>query len=278
MRALSFLLSISFASAQPPSPAAAALQAAIDAAIAAGAPRVDIAPGVYAFGASPLRIAGASHLSVGGRGGPSGVSFVFAPGAGVTLSNASDVELHDVNSDYSPLPYVRATVLAASAASLTVALAADSLTFEQLAASYPPHDTWPPGSVFAAPAAGGALIASVCEWGKAVPAARLANGSYAVACAGGRAAPGDTFVAPTRVGYTLALADTARVSVRDVDIHAASYMAVTEFRGDGGNEYERVRLQPRDAAFPLASNADGFHSSGMRVGPTLRGVVMAGLL
>ena len=281
VRALSFLASCAhllLVRAQPPSPAAAALQAAVDAAIAAGSPRVDVAPGVYAFGATPLRITGASHLSIGGGGGGGGVMLLFAPGAGGAVANASDIELHDMAIDYAPLPYVRATVLAAGARELTVALAPGSLTFEQLAAEYPPHDTWPPGSIFAAPARGGALVASVCGWGKAVPASRLANGSYTVACPGGRAAPGDTFVAPTRVGFTLALADTARVAVRDVDIHAASYMAVTEFRGDGGNVYERLRLVPRDAAAPLASNADGFHSSGMRVGPTLRGVVMAGLL
>ena len=265
-------------SAQPPSPAAAALQEAVDAAISSGSPRVDIAPGVYAFGATPLRVGGASHLTIGGHGGPDGVTLLFAPGAGVTLANSSDVELHDFNIDYAPLPYVRATVLAVSARNVTVELAQDSLTFEQLVAMYPPHDIWPPGSVFAAPTSGGGLVASICDWGKAVLASRLANGSYAVACPGGRALPGDTFVAPTRVGFTLALADTTRVAVRDVDIHAASYMAVTEFRGDGGNVYERLRLVPRDASMPLSSNADGFHSSGMRLGPTLRGVVMTGLL
>jgi|EP01047_Picozoa_sp_COSAG01_P030340 hypothetical protein len=55
-------------------------------------------------------------------------------------------------------------------------------------------------------------------------------------------------------------------------------MAITEFQGGGGNQYINVSLTPRSPATPLASNADGFHSSGMRRGPTLVGVTMTNLL
>ena len=45
-----------------------------------------------------------------------------------------------------------------------------------------------------------------------------------------------------------------------------------------GNHYNNVFLVPRGPTTPLASNADGFHSSGMRHGPTLSNVSMLNLL
>ena len=53
----------------------------------------------------------------------------------------------------------------------------------------------------------------------------------------GRCRPGDVFVAATRVGITLSLSNCTGVLVQDVALLAASYMAVTEFQGGGGNVY-----------------------------------------
>ena len=76
--------------------------------------------------------------------------------------------------------------------------------------------------------------------------------------------------------------NSSRCTIRDVHILAASFMAVTEFGGEGGNVYERVRVgwtpdvpyapfvrggrvpQPR-----LSANADVFHSYGTRKGPRI---------
>ena len=85
---------------------------------------------------------------------------------------------------------------------------------------------------------------------------------------------GDTITAATRTGFTVTLSYTTRVALENVVIHAAGNMAITEFQGGGGNTYTNVSLVPRSADRPLASNADGFHSSGMRLGPTLSGVTM----
>ena len=51
-----------------------------------------------------------------------------------------------------------------------------------------------------------------------------------------------------------------------------------EFLGDGGNVYINVSVVPRSARMPLASNADGFHSSGMKFGPQLFNVEIRNLL
>ena len=118
----------------------------------------------------------------------------------------------------------------------------------------------------------------VGNWGVAPSATRLAGRDYSLPYSGQGLVPGDVIVAATRVGYTVTLSYTARIVLRNVDIHAASNMAITEFQGDGGNRYERVSLVPRDASRPLASNADGFHSSGLRNGPTLSGLTMLNLL
>jgi hypothetical protein len=42
--------------------------------------------------------------------------------------------------------------------------------------------------------------------------------------------------------------------------------------------YDHVAIVPRSVSTPLASNADGFHSSGMRFGPQLVGVEIRNLL
>ena len=76
----------------------------------------------------------------------------------------------------------------------------------------------------------------------------------------------------------MTLSYTSNITLRDVIIHAAGNMAITEFQGDGGNRYQNVSLVPRGPSTPLGSNADGFHSSGMRQGPTLSGVRMQNLL
>lgn len=89
-----------------------------------------------------------------------------------------------------------------------------------------------------------------------------------------------------RSGYTVSLVNCTRCRVLDTNIVAATFMAVTEFGGGGGNTYEGVNvgwydgaskpytplvwkggqvLQPR-----LSSNADVFHSYSARKGPTIR--------
>lgn len=273
--AVTLLLRPAFAA--PPSPDAVSLQAAVNRAIAARAPSFTLPPGNIFFNDSPFLINGASDFAIGGSG-TTPTTLIFGPSFGVSIENGTRVALHDVVIDYSPLPYVYAVITAAAAKTLNVTLAPSSLTFEDFIATYPPHDIWPPVSVF--DGATSDLVRPVCSWGRPAPATHITGRDYVIACGdgGGAVKPGDVLVAPTRVGFTLTLSRTAACTVTDVTLYAASSMAVTEFLGDGGNVYTRLRIVPRNSSRPLASNADGFHSSGMRAGPRLVNSEISNLL
>jgi hypothetical protein len=256
------------ARADAPSPAAAALQAALDAAIAAGAPTFALPPGNTFFNGANFNISGAGAMSIGGADGAAPTTLFFEPGFGVAVSDAHGTELRGFSIDYAPLPFVFGPVRAGGNSSgFVLDLDAQSLAFEELVALYPPHDTWPGAGFFR----DGELLSAACRWGRPTPATPIAGSprAYSVRCNGAATAAGDVFVAATRVGITLSLSRCAAVAVRDVNVLAAGYMAVTEFQGDGGNVYERVRIAPPSASRPLGSNADGFHSSGAAVGPKL---------
>jgi len=277
MLSFSFLLLLlcGAAVAAPPSPEAVALQASLASAIAAKLPTFTLPSGTIYFNGASFNISGAVGISIGGSPSPaSATTLIFSPGFGVAVSDSTGATLHDFSIDYSPLPYVYGQVTSADASSLQVQLNASSLTFEELSAQYPPHDTYPPGTVFR----GGDLVRPVCNWGRSVPSTPLGGLAYHIACRASGVEPGDVFVAATRVGITLSLSNCGSLLVSDVAILAASYMAVTEFQGDGGNVYRRVRIAGPSPDRPLGSNADGFHSSGTRTGPRLEGVVIKGLL
>ena len=264
--ALAALLAASPARSAPPSPAALALQAALDAAIAAGAARFALPAGAVYFNGANFNVSNAVAMSIGGSAA-SPTTLFFEPGFGLLADSCRGTELHDFVIDYSPLPFVFGPVQPGAAKSgFVVALDAASLTFEELRANYPPHDIYPGAGVFR----GGELLRGACSWGAPTPATPTgAPRTYAVACSGEGLAAGDVFVAATRVGITLSLSRCAGMTVRDIDVLAAGYMAITEFQGDGGNLYERVRVAPPSESRPLGSNADGFHSSGAAAGPRL---------
>ena len=276
MHVWQLLLTLRCAKAQwvAPTAAAEALQASIAWAIRKRSASVVAPAGDLYFNSASLNISGASSFTL--LGNAKGTVLYFTPGVGVKVENCSDVVVRALTIDYDPLPYVFGAVKATTAHSTTVVLDARSITFEQLIKDYPPHDTWPPVTVFDGRSAERKM--GLCGWGRAPAATRIAPREYAIACGGDGVALGDVVVAATRVGFTLALSYTSRVTVRDVTIHAAGNMAITEFQGDGGNVYANVSLVPRDATRPLASNADGFHSSGMKRGPHLLRVTMRNLL
>ena len=262
---LLLLLAAPAARSDPPSPAAMALQAALDAAISAGDHSFALPGGPILFNGANFNVSSAYAISIGGA---ATTTLFFEPGFGVLVSDTRSTTLHDFSIDYSPLPFVFGPVRAGGNRSgFVVDLEAASLLFEDLVARYPPHDTWPGAGFFR----GGELLRAACSWGSPTPAAPVAGSprAYSVRCDGSGTAAGDVFVAATRVGITLSLSRCAAVTVRDVNILSAGYMALTEFQGDGGNVYERVRVSPPSPARPLGSNADGFHSSGAAAGPSL---------
>lgn len=262
---------VAFTPGNPPSPLALAVQRSLDAAIASNAPTFSLpANAVLQFNAANFNVTNAGAMAIDGGN----ATLLFEPGSGVSVTNCTGTRLSNFLIDYSPLPYVFGTLTAVAPSSITVSLDPTSLTFENLTAWYAPHDTYPPPTLFR----GGKLLRPVCTWGQPAPASPLGGGVYAVRCSGADAAVGDVLVAATRVGITLSLTGCARVAVHGVRILSAGYMAVTEFQGDGGNSFEGVTVAAPSPARPLGSNADGFHSSGAKVGPRLSRVTIKGLL
>jgi hypothetical protein len=73
-------------------------------------------------------------------------------------------------------------------------------------------------------------------------------------------------------GLTYLITNSSRVDTANVTLHGGATEAVVEAGGDGGHTYTGVRVVRRAGQTPvrlLAANADGFHSSCVRVGPSL---------
>jgi hypothetical protein len=102
---------------------------------------------------------------------------------------------------------------------------------------------------------------------------------------------GDKLTAIIRYGYTYFVANSTRVSTSDVTMYTASFMAIAEFDGAGGNVYDNMKVIRRPIAgtaalgvgaagcgligtrtcmTTIASNADVFHSSGVKIGPVVQ--------
>lgn len=81
---------------------------------------------------------------------------------------------------------------------------------------------------------------------------------------------GDFLTLSPLVGYTYNVANSSQVTTHDLSVFAASNKAITEFDGEGGHIYERVKLIRKPGSDRLlAANSDAFHSSGCRAGPRL---------
>eukprot|EP01079_Euglenida_sp_SAG-EU17-18_P004444 gene4442-807_t len=86
--------------------------------------------------------------------------------------------------------------------------------------------------------------------------------------------PSDPIPTPIRTpgGLTYLITNSSSVTTRGVTLHGGATESVVEGGGLGNHTYDRVRIVRRAGQIPvrlLAANADGFHSSCVRVGPTL---------
>ena len=101
---------------------------------------------------------------------------------------------------------------------------------------------------------------------------------------------GDKITISMRKGITWHIQNSTRVSSANISIHGASLFGLSEFDGGGGHRYDNVWLGRRkDISMTqlcgrapgrlcfgiLASNADAFHSSGTKVGPSLNNVTLS---
>ena len=290
-----------------PEPAAQALQASLNAAIAAGASSFAIPSAEYVFGASAFRVGGAAHMRI--EAAPR-TTLWFSVGGGVRFEGCTNVTFvgNALVVDYDPLPFWQATVVAVeqnasgSGAPFAVRVRSDAGFADPLAFwsrwkadarnEFIQGPQWWDG----ASGAGLPLISqSFSQWdAPAQMGGKHADGSYLYTCPGITPVPGATKAAPAvgdkvtaiiRVGYTWNLHRCAAVSVSNVTIHAASSMSITEFDGCGPNAYDAMRVVRRAAGssamcgphgsgtracrVAVAANADCFHSSGMRRGPAV---------
>lgn len=72
-----------------------------------------------------------------------------------------------------------------------------------------------------------------------------------------------------RLGITLHMHGCASMLVEDVTIHAAPYMAVTSFNGEGGHVLRRLQYVANAPGQVWVSERDGIHESDVRRGLTL---------
>lgn len=101
---------------------------------------------------------------------------------------------------------------------------------------------------------------------------------------------GDKITISIRKGITWHIQNSTRISSANISIHGASLFGLSEFDGGGGHRYadvwlgrrKRVSMTQLCGRAPgrlcfgvLASNADAFHSSGTRRGPSLNNVTLS---
>ena len=290
-----------FYSGLPASLSPAEVQAGVDAAIQAGAEvyHVPPSPTPYLFHNMSLAVEHAAHLSVVlGEN-----AFIFSVGAGVLVRDCINVSLVGGVVAYDPPPSAQGLLVTAKTTPGTYHGRPTPYTAGEvvLDARFPAPTAgaqcllWGAGNVLS-PGCWRCCLAVQCPPGS--------DGVASVASLGvnqGRQAGGTKVCIKTtgnfsvgtavswsnyRSGFTVTLVNCTRCNVRDTNIVAATFMAVTEFGGGGGNTYEGVRvgwhggtsapytplvwkggqvLQPR-----LSSNADLFHSYGTRRGPAVK--------
>jgi hypothetical protein len=74
---------------------------------------------------------------------------------------------------------------------------------------------------------------------------------------------------PSGPGITLHMFNSSDTVVEDLTIHAAPYMAITSFNGEGGHILRRVSFVPNEEGQMFVAERDGVHESDVRRGITL---------
>ena len=273
MRAILALLPCLALSADP-----AALQAAISAAIAAGAPSFTVPPGLYNFSALPpgasatLLLANASNFSLVSGGG-AGVEFVFPPHGGLTVYRGEGVRLVGpwVIDAWPPFTtqgvvsggrregkFFNFTLTLDEGFELDPArfLPSRGIFFDPATRRYLPNQTLCVTSALAAAPLGGRAWAVAVTF-SCNPTLRVPDGSL---CA----------LTPTPGRPVVQIENSTAVAVSDLTTHAAAGFTLLEIGGGGGHAYTRFRAVRRaGSARLMVSGADVFHSTSVAAGATL---------
>jgi hypothetical protein len=76
-------------------------------------------------------------------------------------------------------------------------------------------------------------------------------------------------VGPSGPGITIHMLNSSQAVIEDVVVHAAPYMVVTSFNGEGGHTLRRLRFEPNEPGQALVAEKDGIHESDVRRGITV---------
>ena len=244
------------------------MQTAINAAVVHGTKEYSLPDGDIWFGKQVLQITDAMNMLIHGQ---SNTTLWFAMGGGVRLLRCSNITLSSVSVDYSPVPYVQATIVSISDINTThstydLELAPRSSTI-LLADGNGPGRLWggdqelklqsnfPATEFNSVPPVVDPVQVNASVWRMTVET--MINASV------------QDYVTYGGSAYlTLCLANSSRVVVQDVAIHSASSFAITELDGACGHVYRRVKVVRRNG-YLIASNRDVFHSIDCQTGPLI---------
>ena len=296
-----FLCAPATAAGRPPSPGAAALQRAVDAAAKTGGVVAAPAGAVVDFGSSSLYVTNATGMTLDGRG----VLLLFQPGHGVLVSGSRHTTIRNLSVDYDPPCFSQGVVTAFQPTPPTIRMRvspgypAPGASYIRSAAEIKVIFFSADGTRFSdgQPSADGLQLAvevkATGEWNLTLPPFR---GGFApslgsqvtvgprIASAGWeRPAPTSPFydlgVGPTWASSTSWLvADSENVTSESVTLHGAGDMGFFESGGACGHTYRDITLTRAQSAHGsasgrapglLSSNIDGFHSWGCGRGPLL---------
>ena len=242
------------------------LQQMVSTAVASGPPVLTIPAGKYVFSNTSLTIEGAQDLLIEAYG----VTLVFYLGFGVQIMHTRNLTVRGMTLDSDPPNYAQGNVTRWLNSSAFVAKIDERFI--------PPDTTAQP---FNQP--GGTAGAKIMIWDAAT---RLPSYAYNFMRSSvpsgsglwtiGMKHPGLAMAAGSLVtifprrGYTWRNFNSSATVAEDITIHAGGNMGFLEQVGEGGHVYRRVRIV-RGPGSPglMALNADGFHSTSVRVGPAL---------
>ena len=256
----------------------AALQRAVAAAVASGAPSLHVAPGVYNFSSlseATLSITNATGFSLVSDGE---VEFIFPPVGGLRVTHSAAVSLTgpfriDAWPPFTTQGVVSRGLRGGTWFNFTLTLDAG---YELDVARFIDNASGGSRAIFFDPATRRFLPGQSLCVTAARAAAALGGGAWAVAvsfrCNPTLSVPDGSLVAltPTPGGPAVLIENSSSVSVTDLTSHAAAGFTLLEVGGGGGHTYERYRVVRRPGSDRLmVSGADVLHSTAVAKGLTL---------
>jgi hypothetical protein len=238
---------------------------------AMGASRLLIPPGVH-YVDRTIFVENASDLTIDGQG----ATLIFTRRVqALSIYNANNLVIKDLTIDYDPLPFTQGVIVAMDPATSTFDVQIDKgypldtelvQSFKAREVHFAPIDpvgrTMKPGTL-------PAKTTNVDKLADDLIRIKLGGADYI-----GGLVVGDSVVLKSRGAHAINLDRSSNVHLKNVTVHSALGMGVTERNGEGGNRYEiaivpgpRPEGSERDRLH--STNADGFHSYNMKRGPVV---------